>query len=70
MKMYDCVKEISVHLESQQETDDEVTKMRKFKELMELLKKMQECGQPPDELLRDVADGNPFPENNSQCSLM
>lgn len=68
--MYDCVKEVRDHLESQQDTDDEVTKMRKFKELMELLKKMQECGQPPDELLRDVADGNPLPENNGQCSLM
>lgn len=69
-KMYDYVKEVRDHLENQQDTDDEVTKMRKFKELMELLKKMQECGQPPDELLRDVADGNPLPENNGQCSLM
>lgn len=68
--MYDRVKEVKDHLESQQDTDDEITKMRKFKELMELLKKMQECGQPPEELLRDVADGNMLPENNGQCNIM
>jgi len=68
--MFNCIKEVRDHLESQQDTDDEVTKMTKFKELMELLKKMQECGQPPEELLRDVTDGNPLPENNGQCSLM
>jgi len=70
LKVYGCVKEVKDHLESQQDTDDEITKMRKFKELMELLKKMQECGQPPEELLRDVADGNLLPENNGQCSIM
>lgn len=69
-KIFDRMKEVRDHLENQQDTDDEVTKTKKFKELMELLKKMQECGQPPDELLKDVADGNPMPDNIGQCNLM
>lgn len=69
-KMFNCLKEVRDHLENQLDTDDEITKTRKFKELMELLKKMQECGQPPEELLRDVADGNPMPDNMGQCNLM
>ncbi|KAL4096948.1 hypothetical protein QTP88_021815 [Uroleucon formosanum] len=69
-QMFSCIKEVRDHLENQQDSDDDVTKTRKFKELMELLKKMQECGQPPEELMRDVADGNPIPENVGQCSLM
>jgi len=68
--MFSCIKEVRDHLENQQDTDDDVTKTRKFKELMELLKKMQECGQPPEELMRDVADGNPIPDNVGQCILM
>lgn len=64
------MKEVKDHLESQQDTNDEVTKTRKFKELMELLKKMQECGQPPEELLRDLGDGNTMPDNMGQCNLM
>lgn len=64
------MKEVRDHLESQQDTDDEVTKTRKFKELMELLKKMQECGQPPEELLRDLSDGSSIPDNMGQCNLM
>lgn len=62
------MKDVRDHLENQNDSEDEVTKTRKFKELMELLKKMQECGQPPEELLRDLADG--VPENNGQCNLM
>lgn len=68
--MFECLKEVRDHLETQLDTDDETTKTRKFKELMELLKKMQECGQPPDELLKDVADGGPMPDNMGQCNLM
>lgn len=67
-KMFDSMKEVRDHLENQNDTDDEITKTRKFKELMELLKKMQECGQPPEELLKDLSDG--IPENNGQCNLM
>lgn len=69
-QMFSCIKEVRDHLENQQDSDDDITKTRKFKELMELLKKMQECGQPPEELMRDVADGNPIPDNVGQCSLM
>ncbi|KAL5242214.1 hypothetical protein ACI65C_009624 [Semiaphis heraclei] len=69
-QMFSCIKEVRDHLENQQDTDDDVTKTRKFKELMELLKKMQECGQPPEELMRDVADGNPIPDNVGQCTVM
>lgn len=68
--MFECMKEVRDHLENQLDTDDEVTKTRKFKELMELLKKMQECGQPPEELLQDVGDGSPMPDNLGQCNLM
>lgn len=69
-KMFDCMKDVRDHLETQNDTDDEVTKTRKFKELMELLKKMQECGQPPEELLKDVADVDGALENSGQCNLM
>lgn len=62
------MKEVRDHLETHADTDDEVTKTRKFKELMELLKKMQECGQPPKELLGDE-DERPMPDM-SQCNIM
>lgn len=68
--MFDCIKDVRDNLDTQQDTDDEITKTRKFKELMELLKKMQECGNPPEELLTDVANGSPIPDNFDQCNLM
>ncbi|XP_050436991.1 peroxisomal biogenesis factor 19 [Adelges cooleyi] len=68
-KMFDFMKEVRDHLETQNDSDDEITKTRKFKELMELLKKMQECGQPPQELLGDAA-GPPMPDSMGQCSIM
>lgn len=66
--MFSCIKEVRDHLDTQQDIDDEVTKTRKFKELMELLKKMQECGQPPKELL-DLENAVPTPDMG-QCNLM
>lgn len=68
--MFDIIKEVRGHLEDQQDNDDEITKTRKFKELMELLKKMQDCGTPPDGLLKEIADGGQAQETFGQCSLM
>lgn len=68
--MFEIVKEVRSNLENQQDTDDEITKTRKFKELMELLKKMQDCGTPPDDLLKDIANNGPIPENSGQCNVM
>lgn len=68
-EIFGCMKEIKHHFEKQDDTDDDVTKVRNFNELLELLKKSWKYGQLPPSLLRDL-DTVPVPEFSGQCNLM
>ncbi|VVC42777.1 Pex19 protein [Cinara cedri] len=69
-RMFAFMMEIKDNLENQQDTDDEITKTRKFIELLEMLKKMQECGPPPDELIENTDDKSLIQKNSEQCNPM
>lgn len=77
------MKDVCTLLEQETETDAEAVKRERFDQVLQLMQKMQDLGQPPSELVGEMgpglqfdAQGNPMmpPDLNiadpSQCSLM
>ncbi|XP_026739727.1 peroxisomal biogenesis factor 19 [Trichoplusia ni] len=60
-------------LEPEQESDPEDVKRKRFETVLELMQKLQDLGQPPTELVGDMAappSGFAPPPDAAQCSLM
>ncbi|XP_022123930.2 peroxisomal biogenesis factor 19 [Pieris rapae] len=68
------MRQVCDELEPEQESDPEDVKKRRFQVVLELMQKTQDLGQPPTELVGDMAEPppgfTPAPDTNSQCSLM
>ncbi|CAH0602085.1 unnamed protein product [Chrysodeixis includens] len=60
-------------LEPEQESDPDDVKRKRFETVLELMQKLQDLGQPPTELVGDMAappTGFAPPADNAQCSIM
>ncbi|XP_063392566.1 peroxisomal biogenesis factor 19 [Cydia fagiglandana] len=71
-RQQELMQQVCAELEPEQETDPEDVKRKRFEVVLELMQKMQDLGQPPTELVGDMAvppQGLAAPDN-SQCSLM
>lgn len=76
--------QVCAELEKESESDSQDVKKRRFDTILELMQKMQDCGQPPKDLVGDLGsmvtfddDGNPClpglspgTTDPSQCSVM
>ncbi|KAK6172158.1 hypothetical protein SNE40_015884 [Patella caerulea] len=77
-KQHTLMVEICSHYESEQETDSDDVKRERFENLMTIMQQMQELGQPPKDIVGDMAPGLEFDENGlpklpgmaSSCSIM
>lgn len=74
---YNLMKTICQEFEKETTADSEDTKNHRFKRILELMQEMQELGQPPKEILGEMApglefDANGFPKllNSNQCTVM
>lgn len=75
---YNLMKTICQEFEKETLADSEDTKNHRFKRILELMQEMQELGQPPKEILGEMApglefDANGFPKllnSNDQCTIM
>ncbi|XP_063372388.1 peroxisomal biogenesis factor 19 [Cydia amplana] len=70
-RQQELMQQVCAELEPEQETDPDDVKRRRFEVVLELMQKMQDLGQPPTELVGDMAapQGLAAPDN-SQCSVM
>lgn len=62
-KQYDIIKDILVEFEEEKESDSEDVKKTRFDKVMDLMQKMQDLGQPPSEIVGDMAPGLEFDAN-------
>ncbi|RKP06262.1 Pex19 protein, partial [Thamnocephalis sphaerospora] len=78
-KQYSYVKQIVAHFAAQPEpaTSDADAPAKDDPVIAELMEKMQDCGQPPKEVLQQLApemefgeDGTPNPPDPEQCTIM
>ncbi|KAG8238701.1 hypothetical protein J437_LFUL018391 [Ladona fulva] len=77
-QQYRLMCQVCEELKKEQESDSEDVKRGRFDKILELMQKMQDCGQPPKELVGDLnsivqfdEQGNPkLPGLTNQCSLM
>ncbi|XP_063545430.1 peroxisomal biogenesis factor 19 isoform X2 [Cydia strobilella] len=71
-RQQELMQQVCAELEPEQESDPEDVKRKRFEVVLELMQKMQDLGQPPTELVGDMAvppQGFAAPDN-SQCSVM
>ncbi|CAK1546367.1 unnamed protein product [Leptosia nina] len=69
------MQQVCAELEPELESDPEDVKKRRFQVVLELMQKMQDLGQPPTELVGDMANppegfAAPPGQDPSQCTLM
>ncbi|KAI0240943.1 Peroxisomal biogenesis factor 19 [Lamellibrachia satsuma] len=77
-KQYQLMSEICVVFEREQSSDSDDVKKQRHEEILDLMERMQNLGQPPKDIVEDMAPGLPFdgqglpqmPMNPEQCSLM
>jgi peroxin-19 len=74
---YRIVSEVCQEFEEEKVEDTEETKHARFNRILNLMQKMQECGQPPPEIIGDIAPGIDFDASGKprlpgldQCSVM
>ncbi|XP_001632055.2 peroxisomal biogenesis factor 19 [Nematostella vectensis] len=59
-KQHEYVNMICQEFEAEKPDDSEDIKKKRFQKIMSLMQQMQECGQPPEELVGQMAPGMPF----------
>ncbi|ESP02172.1 hypothetical protein LOTGIDRAFT_185973 [Lottia gigantea] len=77
-KQYELMNAICVEYEAEQETDSDDVKRERFENLMGIMQQMQELGQPPKDIVGEMAPGLEFDDNGlpklpgmaSSCSIM
>ncbi|XP_071095584.1 peroxisomal biogenesis factor 19-like [Haliotis cracherodii] len=77
-RQHQLISSICVEFEAETPTDTEETKSQRFDKLMELMQQMQELGQPPKEIVGEMAPGLEFDDNGipklpgmtEQCVVM
>ncbi|XP_064650833.1 peroxisomal biogenesis factor 19-like [Lineus longissimus] len=78
MEQYRLMKDICAQLEQETEDDDDDVKKQRFEKVLGLMQQMQECGQPPPDIVGEMAPGLEFDENgipklpgaSEQCCVM
>ncbi|KAF7282116.1 peroxisomal biogenesis factor 19 [Rhynchophorus ferrugineus] len=83
LKQMEVMKEVLEELDKESESDTKEVKKERFSKVLALMRRLQEYGQPPPELVGDVdlpfgfdAAGNPTglpnldPSSNPECSIM
>ncbi|XP_046382487.1 peroxisomal biogenesis factor 19 [Ischnura elegans] len=74
----ELMKKVCEDLNKEQESDSDEVKKERFERILDLMQKMQDCGQPPKELIGDLnsivqfdEQGTPkLPGLSNQCSVM
>ncbi|XP_067674500.1 peroxisomal biogenesis factor 19-like [Haliotis asinina] len=77
-RQHQLITSICVEFEAETPTDTEEIKSQRFEKLMDLMQKMQELGQPPKEIVGEMAPGLEFDDNGmpklpgmtDQCVIM
>lgn len=77
-KQYELMTNICVVFEEEEMEDTPEVKNQRFEKLMDLMQQMQELGQPPKDIVGEMAPGLEFDQNGmpklpgvgSQCSIM
>ncbi|KAK7497144.1 hypothetical protein BaRGS_00011674 [Batillaria attramentaria] len=77
-KQYELMTSICVVFEEEEPEDTPEVKNQRFEKLMDLMQQMQELGQPPKDIVGEMAPGLEFDQNGmpklpgvgSQCSVM
>ncbi|XP_049883899.1 peroxisomal biogenesis factor 19 isoform X2 [Pectinophora gossypiella] len=74
-KQQELMLKVCAELEPEQESDPEDVRRKRFETVLDLMQKMQDLGQPPTELVGDIAVppqgfAPPTGQDPSQCSLM
>lgn len=71
-KQIDLMRQVCQQLETETESDTADVKRERFENVLKLMQKLQDYGQPPTELVGDVGPGLQFdPQGNpEQCILM
>ncbi|XP_035676799.1 peroxisomal biogenesis factor 19-like [Branchiostoma floridae] len=62
-QQFELMKQICGEFESEAETDAEEVKAKRFEKTLDLMQKMQDLGQPPKELVGEMAPGIEFDEH-------
>ncbi|XP_074652402.1 peroxisomal biogenesis factor 19-like [Tubulanus polymorphus] len=78
-KQFQLMKRICDEFDAETEADTDESKRERFERILDLMQQMQECGQPPAEIVGEMAPGLQFDANGmptlpdgaaAQCSLM
>lgn len=59
--------QVCAELEKESESDSQDVKKRRFDTILELMQKMQDCGQPPKDLVGDLGSMMTFDEDGNPC---
>lgn len=54
------MQKVCIEFENEKDSDDSVTKNRRFEKILALMQEMQECGHPPKELAGETDLPNPL----------
>ncbi|XP_045210492.2 peroxisomal biogenesis factor 19-like [Mercenaria mercenaria] len=62
-KQSEIIKDILAEFETENSTDSEEVKKQRFEKIMDMMQKMQDLGQPPKDIVGDMAPGLDFDAN-------
>ncbi|KDR12308.1 peroxisomal biogenesis factor 19 [Zootermopsis nevadensis] len=66
-KQRELMDQVCVELERESESDSQEEKKRRFDTILDLMQKMQDCGQPPKDLVGDLGSVVTFDEHGNPC---